>query len=132
MKISTELMNQAKQATSVEELMALAQENGMTLSEEEAKKYFAQLRQEGALQDDELDNVAGGGFFCDEYVPRPERVAIGRSPVDNKAVCPQCLGGLTYGASQRDANGDSFDPASCFKCGLNFRHYWDGDEWTKP
>ncbi|PWM49198.1 MAG: hypothetical protein DBX39_05305 [Bacillota bacterium] len=56
-----ELLEQAKEAKSAEELMSLAKENGMELTKEEAEAYFAQLNKSGELSDEELDNVAGGG-----------------------------------------------------------------------
>ena len=57
-----ELIEKAKQAKSVEELLALAKENGMEITEDEAKAYYAQLSpKSGELSDEELDNVAGGG-----------------------------------------------------------------------
>ena len=42
MKLTQEQLAKAKAAKSVEELIALAKENGMELSEEEAKNYFEQ------------------------------------------------------------------------------------------
>ena len=56
-----ELLEQAKEAKSAEELMSLAKENGMELTKQEAEAYFAQLNKSGELSDEELDNVAGGG-----------------------------------------------------------------------
>ena len=56
-----ELLEQAKEAKSAEELMALAKENGMELTKEEAEAYFAKMNKSGELSDEELDNVAGGG-----------------------------------------------------------------------
>ncbi len=60
-KITPELILKAKQAKSPEELIALAKENGVELSDENAKIYFARINKTGELNDDELDNVAGGG-----------------------------------------------------------------------
>ena len=51
----------AMRAKSAAELKALAEENGIKLSEEEADNYFTQLNRQGELGDEELDNVAGGG-----------------------------------------------------------------------
>lgn len=57
-----EMIEKAKAAKSAEELLAIAKENGIELTEEEAKNYFEQLcPKSGELSDDELDNVAGGG-----------------------------------------------------------------------
>ena len=62
MKMNNELIAKAKQAKTPEELLALAKENGVELTEESAKSYFNQLNPKtGELADDELDNVAGGG-----------------------------------------------------------------------
>lgn len=60
MKFTVEQTKKAKTAKSVEELLALAKENGMELTEEEAAKYFAEWHKEGELSDEELDNVSGG------------------------------------------------------------------------
>ena len=62
--MNTELIAKAKEAKSPEELMALAKENGIELTEEAASTYFNQLNPKmGELADDELDNVAGGGCY---------------------------------------------------------------------
>ena len=63
--LTPELIAKAKAAKSREELLALAKENGIELTEEEAKKYFEQLNTNGAVSDDELEAVSGGGFICD-------------------------------------------------------------------
>ena len=66
MKMNNELIAKAKQAKNPEELLALAKENGVELTEESAKAYFNQLNPKtGELADDELDNVAGGGCQSD-------------------------------------------------------------------
>lgn len=62
-KLTPELIEKARQARSHEELLALAKENGIELSEDEAKAYFGQLNKSGELSDDELDNVSGGGCY---------------------------------------------------------------------
>ena len=60
--MNQELVNKARKAESVEELLALAKENGIELTNEQAKEYFAQLNPtKGELSDDELDDVSGGG-----------------------------------------------------------------------
>ena len=61
MEFNTELLEKAKEAKSAEELLSLAKENGMELTEGEAEEYFTQLNKSGELSDEELDNVAGGG-----------------------------------------------------------------------
>ena len=74
--LKEEMIAKAKEAKSVEELLALAKANNVELTEEEAKAYFAQLNpKSGALDDDELDAVAGGGCSGGESAeavdPRP-------------------------------------------------------------
>ena len=60
-KLTQELLEKAKQAKTPEEIAALAKENGIELTPEEANTYFAQLNpKSGELSDDELDSVAGG------------------------------------------------------------------------
>ena len=61
-KFTPELIEKAKTARSVEELLAIAEENEVVLTLDEAKTYFEQLNPKcGELDDDELDNVSGGG-----------------------------------------------------------------------
>ena len=64
--LTPELIIKAKAAKSAEELMALAKENNVELTEEEAKTYFEQLNANCAVADDELDMVAGGACGDDE------------------------------------------------------------------
>ena len=96
MEINTELIAKARTAKSPEELLALAKENGIELTEETAKMYFDQLHPKtGELDDDELDNVAGGcysqggrlkttsGYRCKHF-------SQGQSSVGLKGTCAQC------------------------------------------
>ena len=65
----------AKEVKTVDELLALAKENGIDLTEEEANTYFAQLNPKiGELSDDELDAVAGGG--CETKVDGEEYTVV--------------------------------------------------------
>ena len=57
-----ELIEKAKAAKSAEELFELAQANHIELTEEEAKTYFEQLHTNGAVSDDDLEAVSGGGI----------------------------------------------------------------------
>ena len=60
MEFTAEQLEKAKQTKSVEELLALAKENGVELTEEEAESFIARWHKEGELADDELNNVSGG------------------------------------------------------------------------
>ena len=67
--MNQELITKAKAAKSVAELLDIAKENGIELTEEDAKEYFAKLNPtKGELSDDELDDVSGGG--CGESKPK--------------------------------------------------------------
>jgi hypothetical protein len=68
---TAELIEKAKAAKSAEELLALAKENNVELTEQEAKTYFEQLSANGALSDEELDLVSGGGCPKDESESEP-------------------------------------------------------------
>ncbi len=59
--ISEDLIKKAKTAGTVEELLAMAKENGYEMTEEEAKTAFSRLNSTGEVADDELEAVAGGG-----------------------------------------------------------------------
>lgn len=61
MKFTNEQMKKARMAKSPEELMSLAKLNGIDLSTDEAKKHYDSLHYTGAISDDELANVSGGG-----------------------------------------------------------------------
>ena len=60
MNVSKELLEKAKTAKSAEELIEMAKEENIALTEEEAAKAFEELNKNGELSDEELDNVAGG------------------------------------------------------------------------
>ena len=47
MKFTNEQLTKAKAAKSAEELLALPKENGIALTEDEVKKYYADLYKEG-------------------------------------------------------------------------------------
>lgn len=59
---SPEQIEKAKASKSPEELLSLAKENGLDMTEEQANTYFEELNKIGELSDDELDNVSGGGL----------------------------------------------------------------------
>ena len=63
--LTPELIAKAKAAKSAEELLELAKENGVELSEEEVKTCFEQLHANAEVSDDELEAVSGGGICQD-------------------------------------------------------------------
>ena len=88
MGLSNELIEKAKQAKSVEELLEMAKAENIELTAEEAAKAFAKLNASGELSDEELDNVAGG---CGgEEIPEP-KYNIGDMVVSSKGFpCHTC------------------------------------------
>jgi hypothetical protein len=59
MKLTQEIIEKAKAAGSAEELLAIAKENGVDMTADEAKTYFEQLNA-NSLDEDLLEGVAGG------------------------------------------------------------------------
>lgn len=102
MHISKELIEQAKACKTPEKLLALAKENGIEMTKEQAKDYLAKLNPgNGAIIDDELDNVSGGG--CD-----------GQPPV----MCPKCYSDRFWQMSSTDPEtGKQCKVWSCVVCG---------------
>lgn len=66
MKFTKEQIAKARAAKSAEEILTLAKENGVPMSEEDAEKLYADLHCEGELTDDELDSVSGGACGSSE------------------------------------------------------------------
>lgn len=65
--MNQKLISKAKETKSAEELLTLAKENGVEMTEERAKSYFDQLHPKtGELSDEELDNVSGGGCYAND------------------------------------------------------------------
>ena len=70
MNISKEILEKAKTAKTAEELLAMAKEENINMTEKEATKIFADLHKSGELSDEELDNVTGG---CGgRFTPSPD------------------------------------------------------------
>ena len=84
MNVSKELLEKAKAAKSAGELLALAKNEGIELTAEQAAKAFAELNKTGELSDEELDNVSGGCKGRTPKFSRNDRVSHKGS--DGKAV----------------------------------------------
>ena len=82
---NAEMIEKAKVAKSVEELLEIAKANNIEMTADEAATYFAQLNpKSGELNDDDLDAVAGGAGGCmDIIVGKTARVTSGE-------CCPTC------------------------------------------
>lgn len=68
-----ELLNNAREAESVEALLLLAEENNIEMEKEEAERIFSHFHSEGEVSEDELESVSGGGckteFSGPKYLP---------------------------------------------------------------
>ena len=59
--LTSEMIEKAKAAKNIEELLEIAKAEGVEMSADEAATYFAQLNpKSGEINDDDLDSVAGG------------------------------------------------------------------------
>ncbi len=128
-KIAPELIEKAKQAKSPEELIALAKENGATLSAEEARACFNQINKTGELNDDELDNVAGGG--CSGYASvsidgHYYKLVNDRTDSCGKFTCRACGGGRGSHAAGCDFSNRGLGDV-CMCCKHNGGHQLIGD-----
>ena len=68
--MNKELFSKAKEAKSAGELLALAGENGIEITEEQAKEYYERINASGELSDDELAGAAGGGCLSEPTCPK--------------------------------------------------------------
>ncbi len=93
--MTNELIAKAKACKSADELLALAKENNMEMTAEEAAENYAILNNEGELSDDELSGASGGGCKNEKKYNHPE-------PGD---VCKR------------------IDGEGCYKCGCKYFHY---------
>ena len=90
MNLNAEMIEKAKAAASVEELMEIAKANAVELTPAEAATYFAQLNPvTGELSDDDLDAVSGGACAGGDNQPIKDGDAV---RVINGKTCPNCGG----------------------------------------
>ena len=96
--LTPELVEKAKAAQTAEELLSLAKVAGVEMTAAEAAAYFAQLNpKSGELNDDELDNVAGGACAENNY----GKTVI----VTSGQTCKKCgsnRGVLLFGGQESD------------------------------
>lgn len=92
-ELNNELIEKAKQAKSAEEILALAKENGVSMTEEQAKTAYAKFHPvSGEMSDDELENVAGGGCGQEQD---PNKIHEGDRVYCKNHKCVNC--GSHYG-----------------------------------
>ena len=86
--LTPEMIEKAKAAKSVEELLEIAKANNVEMTADEAATYFEQLNpKSGELNDDDLDSVAGGACGGGVRVGDNVRVTSGET-------CPTCGGNV--------------------------------------
>ncbi len=114
MEINQELLAKAKEAKTVEELMALAKGNNIELTEEKVNEYFSKLHSEtGEISDDELDNVSGGGCLSDD--PYDTCMADGYCLSDY--VCNRCgTRGIDFSTGVLRCSGCFASDPRCRNC----------------
>ena len=89
--LTNEMIEKAKVAKTADELLEIAKANGVEMTPDEAATYFAQLNPtSGELNDDDLDNVAGGACSRTDsnlYAQDGDRVRV-----ITGETCPKCGG----------------------------------------
>ena len=106
------MIAKAKTAESAEKLFEIAKENGVELTAEEAKTYFAQLNANGAVSDEELEFVAAGG--CGETYKAGTKVRF----IDG-TMCPKCrstFGIVAFNTSMAIGPGGGGNYVQCAHC----------------
>ena len=127
-----ELIAKAKATKSAEKLFEIAKENGVELTAEEAKTYFAQLNANGAVSDDELDVVAGGLGCPDDGEESDAKAKLipGKTVrvLDGK-ICPKCHSNEGVIGHNLTASGMSNNTlyVACPKCNMKITDYVSSD-----
>lgn len=96
-----EILAKIKAAKSPEELIAIADGNGVTISEQDAKAMFAALHSEGELSDEQLEDVAGGGTVGDWLKATFKKIGDGIADLFLGADCPKCGSRNSYQQSDK-------------------------------
>ena len=131
---NNELLEKAKGTKSADELLTLAKENGMEMTDEQAKVYFAQLHPaSGEIADDELENVAGGGCAAKGIAtPHENLVNVGTKVrlhwTENlsnsySSKCSQCKSNDIFIIVEK---GEPFWKFQCSECGTIHTFYASG------
>ncbi|MBQ4274454.1 MAG: hypothetical protein IJB94_05750 [Clostridia bacterium] len=125
--LTPELIAKAKAAKNTEELLELVKENGVELTEDEAKTYFEQLNANGAVSDEELDAVVGGGS-CPDNGEEEENTLSG----GDRVKIPRCTGcGSTTGYVAMPTVMSGSLEVRCEKCKKIVGTTADANKFTK-
>ena len=124
--LTPEMIEKVKAAKSAEELLEVAKAGGVEMTADEAKTYFAQLNpKSGELDDDDLDNVAGGAGGCGDPTNKdlfPEGSKMRRKK--GPCVCGDNVWIAEYGWDIV-ARGEYISP-TCSTCGRTSGDYIPG------
>ena len=111
-----ELILKAKEAKSAEELIALAKENGIELSADDAKLYL-DINKNGELPDEALTDVSGGAVYF------AGRLIVTRFHVCDRWKCPKCgfasessKDGSVVHACPPHSSSTHYPKVSCLDC----------------
>ena len=108
--LTPEMIEKAKAAKTAEELLELAKANDIEMTADEAATYFAQLNpKSGELDDDDLDNVAGGACADSNDNDNPA-VGVGDTvQITSGETCSSCGNNIGI-VSKKHSRG------YCIKC----------------
>lgn len=110
------LADKAKTLKNVEEAMNFAKAQGIEATEEEVKQFLSTIASKQQLSENDLDKVLGG---TDINSANPR--------------CPECGGHLSCVDPSGEWHGCgiwTYNLYACDNCGEEYKHYWDGDEWS--
>ena len=111
MKLSKELLEKAKTATSVEELLEKASAEGVELSAGQAAKAFSGLHKMGELSDEELTNeTPSDEVLSDEETMNEEPSEETSGSMENPDIMPSSLEDMNVGQLQKLARANGLEP----------------------
>ncbi len=134
-----EIMKKARLANSPEELIKLAEENGISLTKESANEYFNSLHTSGEVSDDELSAATGGcgGYDATIYKKCPR--CGGKVPMHDYLNVKVIGPGRYYNGDLREF-WRSYPTGVCENCQNRFAYIYNidsclpitqkGDTWT--
>lgn len=111
--LTPEMIEKARNCGSVEELMALAKENGVEMDLAEARACYSRIHPKaGVLADEELEGVSGGGCGSSGS-GSSSKWAPGEPYCRVSCDCESF--------TVREDQGDEYRCASCDYCGRGYR-----------
>ncbi len=109
--LTTELIEKAKNAQSAQDLIALAKDENMELTLEQATEYMKVLHPPmGEIEDGDLDNVAGGACYIGD-----NRLIVTVNHTCKYWKCKKC-GGYKKMSGLYDSSGYVDECYQCNKC----------------